>query len=391
MLTNPVNTSRPHLAILDGLRGLAAFYVMQYHALAYVLFDNVAIGVAGEIFFLLQQGHFGVVVFIVLSGYCLMLPAAETGRLRGGFRAFVFRRARRILPPYFLVLFLCAILLAVAVGLGVKPASELLDARAWATHLLLVHNLDPATIIAINGPLWSVASEWQVYFVFPFILLGLWRRWGNPGVFIGGIAIGVALAVVFPSIRAACPWFIGLFAMGMIAATVNFRDRIRPLVRVPFGFLAMACFFGTYGLIRVNPHWVLQQNGEIPPLVAILPDVLVGAGCMFLILDCVRNQELGRSPVWVRVLSSKFFTTLGLFSYSLYLVHSPIQSGIATLLAKGPEPLRLEPVVYGILLAVSVVAGAIFFRFCERPFLNGPSTVPRLNHPRPLGDAQAAC
>ncbi|HEY8900374.1 MAG TPA: acyltransferase [Chthoniobacterales bacterium] len=366
--------ARPHLAFLDGMRGLAAFYVMQYHALSYVLFDDKASGVSAEALFLLRQGHFGVVLFIVLSGYCLMLPVAKSGELRGGLREFIFRRAKRLLPPYFAVLFLCAVLLAVAVSLGMKPASELFDVRAWVTHLLLVHNLDPQTIVAINGPLWSVASEWQIYFIFPLVLLGAWRRWGNGGALAIGIALGVALAIIFPGIRAACPWFIGLFAMGMIAATVNFRDGSGRLARVPFGWLATAFFVGSYVLIRWNPHWVLQQDGEIPPLVTILPDFLVGIGCQLLILACVRNQELGRPSFWTRLLSSKLLVTLGAFSYSLYLIHSPIQSGLAALLSKVPLPfLSFEPVLFGCLLVASIIAGGVFFLMVERPFLHSRS------------------
>jgi peptidoglycan/LPS O-acetylase OafA/YrhL len=44
-------------------------------------------------------------VFIVLSGYCLMLPVAQAaGTLKGGLSVFVRRRAIRILPPYFAML-----------------------------------------------------------------------------------------------------------------------------------------------------------------------------------------------------------------------------------------------------------------------------------------------
>ena len=50
----------------------------------------------------LLYGHLAVDVFIVLSGFCLMLPVARSGgALADGARGFFVRRARRILPPYF--------------------------------------------------------------------------------------------------------------------------------------------------------------------------------------------------------------------------------------------------------------------------------------------------
>ncbi len=50
--------------------------------------------------FWLSWGQVAVDVFIVLSGYCLMLPVARAGgALRGGPVGYMKRRARRILPP----------------------------------------------------------------------------------------------------------------------------------------------------------------------------------------------------------------------------------------------------------------------------------------------------
>src|SRR4051812_41118914 len=59
-------------------------------------------------------GHEAVAIFIVLSGYCLMLPVARRGesQLKGGFGSYLGRRAFRILPPYFAALGLSLLLIA---------------------------------------------------------------------------------------------------------------------------------------------------------------------------------------------------------------------------------------------------------------------------------------
>ena len=46
------------------------------------------------------------------------------------------------------------------------------------SHLLLVHNLDERWIFKVDPPLWSVATEWQIYWLFPG-LLAVWRRHGS--------------------------------------------------------------------------------------------------------------------------------------------------------------------------------------------------------------------
>ena len=70
------------LDYVDGLRGLTALYVAIYHALGLVNFEspesNIILSILQKIFHLalitlFRYGHFGVVVFIVISGYSLMI------------------------------------------------------------------------------------------------------------------------------------------------------------------------------------------------------------------------------------------------------------------------------------------------------------------------------
>ena len=81
----PMPESRLRLEYLDGLRGLAALYVVIHHA--YLQSTN-----SEDRFFLrtplnralhfLDYGHFAVAIFIVLSGYCLMIPLAKITAIR---------------------------------------------------------------------------------------------------------------------------------------------------------------------------------------------------------------------------------------------------------------------------------------------------------------------
>ena len=86
-------TYRPEI---DGLRSLAVLSVIVYHL-------KIVIGNG----YLLPGGFLGVDLFFVLSGYLitkiLLIELGETGRLDMG--QFYLRRARRILPPLLLVIF----------------------------------------------------------------------------------------------------------------------------------------------------------------------------------------------------------------------------------------------------------------------------------------------
>ena len=92
----------PYLKYLEGLRGLAALDVTLYHIWGHTL---NSMPVSGHLAILrdwtgaLLRGRVAVNVFIVLSGYLLMRPAARSpdGLLPGGIWVYLQRRAWRIL------------------------------------------------------------------------------------------------------------------------------------------------------------------------------------------------------------------------------------------------------------------------------------------------------
>src|SRR4051812_4921136 len=84
------------LAFLDGVRGLAALYVCMHHAYCEVFVHGTGLPLPewvlghGRVWLF---GHEAVDLFIVLSGFCLMLPSVSTGQLRGGLPSYAYRRA----------------------------------------------------------------------------------------------------------------------------------------------------------------------------------------------------------------------------------------------------------------------------------------------------------
>ena len=91
------------LGYVDGLRALAALYVVASHCMLEIWFNRHPGRLAGWLAWPLSFGHQAVSVFIVLSGFSLMLPVARKGNhLPRGVWGFYLARVRRILPPYYL-------------------------------------------------------------------------------------------------------------------------------------------------------------------------------------------------------------------------------------------------------------------------------------------------
>jgi len=367
------------LEYLDGLRAVASLYVVLFHA--GVGFNSGALtGVARIVWHTLVFGHDAVAIFIVLSGYCLMLPVARSeGRLARGLPNYFARRAWRILPPYYATVLGSLLLIALV------PVLETPTTTIWAdtfpafglapigSHLLLIHNLFRSLANRIDGPLWSVATEWQIYFFFPLLLLPVWRRFGAALTVLVGFVVGCALLWLAPeAANSAASWYLGLFALGMCAAGIGFASR--PLERalrerVPWGALSalfLACVaLGSTVLIK---FWFQHM---------LLSDTLVGAttavSLVYLTKHAVKPDSPSR-PFSLRVLESAPLVAVGRFSYSLYLTHLPV----VALLYFGLRRLALSASTEMLALSVLSVPASLLFSYAffwvfERRFVGHPA------------------
>lgn len=364
------------LEYLDGLRALASLYVVLFHA--GLGFSPTALpGWARMLQRVLAYGHDAVAVFIVLSGYCLMLPVARAGgimpRALGDYFA---RRAWRILPPYYAAL-LGTLLLLAAIPILQTPSHTIWDDSVpafavgpIASHLLLVHNLFPAWVHTINGPLWSVATEWQIYFLFPLLLLPVWRKAGALAALLVSAALGWSLLwIARGTAQAACSWYAALFTLGMCAAGIGFapreteralRERVPwrsvSLVALALVAIASTCF------VRSWFRWLS------------LSDALVGVATATLLLS-LTGQALGPStrPLALRVLEAPPLVALGRFSYSLYLTHLPVIALLYFWLRRFPFTPGAQLLLLLLLgLPASVLLAYLFFLVFERRFVGTP-------------------
>lgn len=372
------------LHYLDGLRALASVYVVLFHAGACFTGSGGAPlpGFARLGLKAVSFGHDAVAVFIVLSGYCLMLPVARAdGELKRGLASYVRRRAWRILPPYFATLLVSLLLLALLPILETptktiwQDTHPAFDPGALLSHVFVVHNWFPHYAYRINGPLWSVATEWQIYFVFPFLLLPLWRRFGAVAAVAGGALVGAALVWLAPrAAHTACSWYIGLFALGMSAAGIGFASRAterNARERLPWGAITL----GLLGAVALGITVFIKRWFVWIPL----SDALVGATTASALVYLTRHASAhdgGSSapkPLALRVLEARPLVFLGQFSYSLYLTHLPIVALCYFLLhrlelAAGREWLLLVLLS----LPLSVIVAYPFYWVFERRFVGAP-------------------
>jgi peptidoglycan/LPS O-acetylase OafA/YrhL len=378
---------RLRLGFLDGIRGLAALYVLIFHALTIsVPQDDQALSAPMRALrSVFGYGHFAVCVFIVLSGFSLMLPLARNGTmtLPGGFSPYLRRRMRRLLPPYYaaLALSLVAVVAATRVPGGATDQSydAALSPGSITSHVFLVHNWNFDWVYRINGPMWSVATEWQIYFLFPLLLLPLWRRVGGAVTVAAVWVAAITLDMVLPAdqdLAWAAPWFVGSFALGMWGALSGFSgsDPARRLRSLRWEWVALVSLAAVVVVVAVDARWQ-------PSIV----DGMVSVFALAWILACLPGTQHERPATsWMRqTLGSRPLVVLGGFSYSLYLLQHPLLRLNERVL--GDLPFSYEQILWiQLFIGVPFVMAAawLFAEFFELPFTSGGHVVPYLRRRR---------
>jgi peptidoglycan/LPS O-acetylase OafA/YrhL len=347
--------SRVRLAGLDGIRGLAALFVVMHHCwlMSFPGFpaNNGTVWTGW-----LLYGHLAVVVFIVLSGFSLGVAPAVSGWRLDSLRRYAQRRAWRILPPYWPALVFSLI---VAWTIVPQPGSDAPNAKSVLVYGLLLQDVFGAP--SPNGAFWSIAIEAQLYLLLPLGLLIL-RKTSGTALLIVVLVPVLIIGMLAPAVPAVhlltrfTPQFAVGFTLGMLAAGVVGNERWR---RYPWHWFALIAAVPALGLIVVKgsvwtvAHYFWVDLAVTPAIVLLLAAIATGTP----------------APL-VRLLDTRPVSRLGGYSYSLYLVHSPIVVATSVLLIRPlvlpGVPAFLMTVAIGVPLALAFAR--LFAEVFDLPF-----------------------
>jgi peptidoglycan/LPS O-acetylase OafA/YrhL len=354
--------SRPasrRLAGLDGVRGLAALFVVVNHVFLRA-FPGYPVDKAPFWAGWFIYGRFAVVVFIVLSGFSLALSPIRRGWQLGGISSFAQRRAWRILPAYWAALVFS---LVVAWLVAPPPGEAVPDLRSVVVNGLLVQNLVSAP--APNRAFWSMAVEAQLYILFPLLLLTV-RRWGTVAMVAAVTLVVAAVGIVGPHVShldyiviQSPPDLAALFAVGILAAGIVAAGDVRR--SWPWAWLTLAAAAPVLAMIWWQGSvWTLDN--------LLWVDLALGpaVGCLLAALATGRPARL------LRLLDARPVRNLGLSSYSLYLTHGPIVVVVYERIVAG----NVRPgvpaflVTLALVLPLTIAFARVFASVFERPFLH---------------------
>ena len=367
---------------IDSLRGVAILAVLIHH-LPYahqLLVASTAKAttrtsvISHEAEKWLALGRWGVMLFLVISGFCIHLRWAKTGDMsaRIGFWAFWKRRLARLYPPYLLAVILSVFGLFLYFNVLGTPAAEVfagrfgytsnsLFAKDMASLLLMVQNIGDAPQRVGNGPFWSLALEEQLYLMY-FPLLWIRQRLGWAKTLAICAAVNCAWLVSLTllqdmTLARTGPSYWAVWALGAISVEAAYRRVTlpRPLRSLLLGVVVM----------------VVAACGEVMwSLPWELPTFIFCFGCFLLINACMRFEQ-SREGAFSGPLAV-MLARIGVWSYSLYLTHQPIFQ-IGKQLG-----LRLGLPVWGVLLlriGLAFAGGIFYFYAIERPVIAWAKTI----------------
>ncbi|MET7781253.1 acyltransferase [Streptomyces sp. NPDC005388] len=355
-LERPETRGRGQVLGLDGLRGLAALYVLLFHCWLLTMPgfpENRGPAWLGW----LMYGRLAVVFFLVLSGFSLAISPARNGWHLGGVSRFLRRRAWRILPPYW-----AALALSLAVAWFVVPASHF--GPPTGTSILVYGFVvqDIFTAPTPNGAFWSIGVEAELYLVFPLLLL-VRRRLGAAVLVASVTLLVIARGLLAPNaspvegVNWLTPNLAPVFVAGLVGAGIVVApERIR---RLPWHWLAALAALPVVALVVIKGSvWTVDHYFWIDLAVAPAMTMMIAA------------VATGRPAVLMRLLATRPMRGLGDFSYSLYLVHLPIVMIVCRKMAPHFVSPGLPAFWFTLTLALpaSVLGAWLFAKLFELPF-----------------------
>ena len=341
---------------LTGLRGIAALMVAILHI--------HQPGGDNWLSALFRHGYLAVDLFFVLSGFVMALTYGsmfEHGFSRKAYGTFLAKRLARIYPLYFLVTGVIAIIGFMADVHAVHGKNfvavvvmNLAMVQAWG----MAPSLMPVA--------WSISTEWAAYLLFPWLAASLLQ--GRVG-YLCAVIITCIICVLVLS-WSNTNFFVANAPGGYGPLDVTKFDSVGPVVRCIASFSLGIVAYRLASVPAIG-KWLGKPHASMLLSIAILVMACIPTADPYIVLTfptLVASLSLHPSGVSI-FLGSRAVHSLGVWSYSIYLVHRPF-GPVQEVLARQLSiifPWGASVLASGLTLLIVLAVSATTYRVIEKP------------------------
>ena len=344
------------IASFDGLRAIAIFSVILFHYFTRgpeKYNANFPYGGFFEHFILFNYGYLGVLLFFSISGFVITHSLQRSPSLKN----FGIKRIARLWPS---MLLCCAITYAFS---SVAPLSHQSHINNFLPSLTF---LDPRIfnfIFKTNSFDWMDGAYWSIFVDIRFYAILALIYFINKKKFFKSILIlSTSVGIIFP--------------LAIYFDLENLRSKLDVLLiaeYLPWFIFGIGCFYLYYretkraiALIAASSFsvvlYVLAATTK-PYLQIDWSAQIIGSLIIFtLMIGSFKNKSLNK------ILSTRFLSSIGLASYSLYLLHQEL--GYKIIVQIG-NPFRLNQMFSGLYalipLSLLTVLSHIIYQYWENP------------------------
>jgi peptidoglycan/LPS O-acetylase OafA/YrhL len=337
----------------DGLRGVAVLMVLIGHSGFLERLPHAG---------MLEYARFSVDSYFVLSGFLITGILLDSKGSEHYFRNFYARRAVRIWPLYYLVLFLVFVVEPLFVPAMRPTVASIWPAFAFYVQNLIYHDAYPLGLAAT----WSLAVEEQFYMTWPLLILLLKKRTLTIVLFsLFVLSLSLRLAFYF---RGAASGFVHQYTFSRLDS-ITFGSLAALWLRSPsctlFRWRKSSYWFLFIGVAGTMLARILMHRNS-----SIVGYTFLGVmytGLIGLLLISGTSSLLGRS------FSARWLRYMGRISYGIYLLHYPLFIFWARFINSGnlfpSNPVARNLLAFGGQILIATVAGSISWYFFEEPIL----------------------
>jgi peptidoglycan/LPS O-acetylase OafA/YrhL len=328
------------------------------------------------------RGQLGVVLFFVISGYCITAAAWSALFSKKSIWRYCYERIRRIYPPYLVALILSVLATASInfaahhhlIGPVHHPQTYPISFKFWLANLFLIQSeLD---MPMVNIVFWSLCYEIAFYFVIGLLLKAsqyIYARNPRLGIlaFIYSMGATTAVALLRLIISAKAPFPFDLWHQFAIGGLLFFLLELRPNTVHDYGAVRLAKSINISTAIALTI--VLSASRQNEYLDIGHPSTRVR--CWTTLFFCLLLVAL--KPIDSRLSEHWLFKPLmwvGAFSYSLYLVHPIVIPFVDILSRKAGLTGSYYWIAFWLQTISAIVCGRLAYLLVERHCLSKRQT-----------------